>query len=245
MRFVFFVFLLCFNFFLNGENFLKKSIEIILKRDIFKPLPLKEEIKPEINVPVQQIQPNENIDKFFNLVGTIVFEEKEKNIAIVEDIKSKEIIFLHQNDKIKDFKIIEINREGIVYQTPFEEKYLLTPSGVKQLYFLPPTFYFRINLKNFIEQLKEDIEQLNLLKANFVSFDKNSGFKIEGIKQGGILEKAGIYNNDIILKINDRKIESPEECLSIYGDLLKTGRSKVKIEILRENRLLNLVFFLE
>ncbi|MCM8804970.1 MAG: hypothetical protein NC833_06920 [Candidatus Omnitrophica bacterium] len=232
----FLVFLVLFQMIL----YCKENIsEIILKRNIFKPIE-KQKIEP-----VRKIPEIENIDKYYSLLGTVEFDEKDKSIAIFEDLKSKEIIFVKNGEQIKNFKIIDIKKEGVFIKTITEEDFLFTTSGLRKIEFSYPKKFFVVNLKEFIEELKNDKEQLNSLKVTLVNKNAFSGYKINGIKEGSIIEKTGLLNNDIILKINGIKMDKSENPFKIYEDILKNGKNKVSVEILRENRVFNNFYFLE
>ena len=83
------------------------------------------------------------------------------------------------------------------------------------------------------ERALGDMAQL-ATQARIVPSFKNgqsNGFRIYSIKPGSLYQKIGIKNGDIIQRINELDINSPEKALEIYSKLKDEDR--VNIDILR------------
>jgi len=235
-----FIFYFFFSFGIFSSNY-----EIILKRNIFKPLQGKETEKKIRIEPITIIPQPEKIDKFYKLLGTVVFDKKEESFGIFQDLKSSEIVNFHIGDEVVNYKIIDIKNEGVVFQNIIGEKFLLTNDLLKQIDKTSNTYFYKVNLKETIEILKEDSELLNSLKSQFFKNGNITGYKIKGIKEGSIIEKAGIIEDDVIIKINDEEVKNPEIFLNVFENILKNKEKKVFLKIFRGDKFLNIVYFIE
>lgn len=63
---------------------------------------------------------------------------------------------------------------------------------------------------------------------------KTMGMVINGIKDGGIIEAAGIQNNDIITCVNDQKIDSYQKALQVLQKVRK--QNSINVSVLRDGR---------
>jgi|SRR3990172_7241012 len=65
----------------------------------------------------------------------------------------------------------------------------------------------------------------------YISEGKLSGFKVSEIKVKGIFSLIGLQNGDVVLSINEYKLDSPGKVAQILGGL--KGESEVKVDVLR------------
>jgi general secretion pathway protein C len=63
---------------------------------------------------------------------------------------------------------------------------------------------------------------------------KVEGFKATEVKPQGIFGTIGIKNGDILVKMNDFAIDSPEKAIQSFGSL--KGQSKVKLDLIRDGQ---------
>ncbi len=63
---------------------------------------------------------------------------------------------------------------------------------------------------------------------------RTSGFTISEIKPGGLFSLMGFVNGDVILKVNDYGIDSPEKAAQILSGI--KGESSVTLDILRDGQ---------
>lgn len=66
------------------------------------------------------------------------------------------------------------------------------------------------------------------------------GFKILEVKKGGIYEKLGLKNNDILLKINGEALKDIKQIRTVF-DSLKKGEF-IKIELFRKGKIENISY---
>ncbi len=92
-------------------------------------------------------------------------------------------------------------------------------------------------VKNVVETLIKDgkIAHPTLgLTARSVSNDLADGAQVANVKAGGPAEKAGILENDVVVKVGDRKVADADEFV-VAVRLLKIGQD-APIEVLRDGR---------
>ncbi len=65
----------------------------------------------------------------------------------------------------------------------------------------------------------------------YVVDGEQKGFVVRELKQGGIYDALGLKNGDILLKVNELALESPDSALQAFGAL--RGLSRVRLEIIR------------
>ena len=65
----------------------------------------------------------------------------------------------------------------------------------------------------------------------YIDGGKLSGFQVSEVKAGGVFGLIGLQNGDVVLSINEYKLDSPGKVAQILGGL--KGESEVKVDVLR------------
>ena len=94
---------------------------------------------------------------------------------------------------------------------------------------------FRLS-KESIREALQNPEQI-MTEARLLPYleeGEQKGFIVRELKRGGIYEALGLRNGDIILKVNELPLESPDSALQAFGAL--RGLSRVRLEIIRGGR---------
>jgi general secretion pathway protein C len=63
---------------------------------------------------------------------------------------------------------------------------------------------------------------------------KVEGFRASEVKPQGIFGTIGIRNGDVLVKMNDFPIDSPEKAIQSFGSL--KGQSKIKLDLIRDGQ---------
>ena len=63
---------------------------------------------------------------------------------------------------------------------------------------------------------------------------KVEGFRISEVRQGGIFGTVGMKNGDVLLRINDFPIDSPEKAIQSLASL--KGQSRIKLDLVRDGQ---------
>lgn len=60
------------------------------------------------------------------------------------------------------------------------------------------------------------------------------GFRVSEVKQGGVFAMVGIKNNDILLRLNDFTVDSPDKALQSFIAL--KGQNRLKLDLIRSGQ---------
>ncbi|HEX5773559.1 MAG TPA: PDZ domain-containing protein, partial [Geomobilimonas sp.] len=63
---------------------------------------------------------------------------------------------------------------------------------------------------------------------------KVEGFRVSEVRQGGIFSTVGMKNGDVLLRINDFPIDSPEKAIQSLASL--KGQSRIKLDLVRDGQ---------
>jgi len=69
---------------------------------------------------------------------------------------------------------------------------------------------------------------------------KVEGFRVTEVRSGGIFSLVGLKNSDVLLRINDFPIDSPEKAIQSLSVL--KGQSRIKLDLLRDGRPASLTY---
>lgn len=84
-----------------------------------------------------------------------------------------------------------------------------------------------------IEGIFDNMDRV-LTDARFTPYiddGKLSGFKVSELRSGGVFSLIGLHDGDVVLSINDYKLDSPGKVAQILGGL--RGETQVQVDILR------------
>jgi general secretion pathway protein C len=71
---------------------------------------------------------------------------------------------------------------------------------------------------------------------------EQEGFVMKEVRSGGIYDKLGLRNNDILLSVNDLQLENPEAALKAFTAL--RGMNRIELDVLRNGRKMTLTYTL-
>jgi len=222
---------------LCGVIFSKIDYTIIIDRNIFSPkYPEKKETVKYTEI--VKIFQSPQLDKIFNLVGTVIFEENtSKNIVILEDLKTKKMSFYKVGDVVNRFKIIEIDEKEIIFEYEGEQ-YSLSEAGSECLTIPEDAIVFEVKMSALIEIMENQSDVIEKFEVKKVKDGNNklTGFKINGIENGSFIEEFGLQNGDIITEINGKLSENSDFYIDFYEEILKGEIKRVEVKFLRDNK---------
>ncbi len=73
--------------------------------------------------------------------------------------------------------------------------------------------------------------------------DGTAGFIVSGIRPGSIADELGLRNNDLISSVNRTPLDSPDNLMRIYNQVVERGAASV--EVIRDGRRVNLRYSTE
>ncbi|MGE4556705.1 MAG: PDZ domain-containing protein [Desulfovibrionaceae bacterium] len=68
---------------------------------------------------------------------------------------------------------------------------------------------------------------------------KVGGFRISNIKSDSLLQRMGLHNNDVLVRINGESIDGPAKMMQVYSGLQSS--KAITLNVLREGQVLTLV----
>jgi general secretion pathway protein C len=71
---------------------------------------------------------------------------------------------------------------------------------------------------------------------------EQEGFVMKEVRPGGIYDRLGLRNNDILLSVNELQLENPETALKAFTAL--RGMNRIELDVLRNGRKMTLTYTL-
>jgi len=222
----------------------------ITERNIFNPgdkglklLPLKEKKTGGIGAGEDSASAKILLTGNYRLVGTITGSDSQSWAILEEGANRKQRIYrFHEN--IDGGKIIKISRDRILIQRQGKEEVLslMEEEGRPRPAVSPSTspdeVVKKLSANRFLvnrEDVTASVANINqfMTQARFRPYfvmSRPSGFSVSEIKQGSLMEKIGLRNNDVIKKVNGQVITRPEEVFQAYSQLQRDSNIEVEIE---------------
>jgi general secretion pathway protein C len=185
------------------------------------------------------------------LLGTAVGSFRE-TFALIQKVSSKEERVFRLGERVydlgslalvrKDMVEVQAGRERIKLMTPTatgadnggqgaarqstQQSLLATPVGSGS--YVVDQRALNASLDN-IGQAMTDARLLPSLREG-----KVEGFRASEVKPAGIFGMVGIKNGDVLLRINDFSIDSPDKAIQSFVSL--KGQSRIKLDLIRDGQ---------
>lgn len=200
------------------------------------------------------------VERMVALIGTVVFPSK-KSYAIFEEVSSKKQEIFKENEQVfgigvlkdvaKDKAYIIAGNRKVSFDIPVYRGISLHVDGpVKNPVFVPPPpqtiMSQKIGEREWIidqRALTKTLEDMGkvLTDARLLPYkegDKVIGFSVSEIKSEGIFNLIGLRNGDILLRVNNYEIDSPEKGVQLLTGI--KGESNVTLDIIRDGQKMNM-----
>ncbi len=198
--------------------------------------------------------PLKKTDLNVELIGTVV-GSPENSFAIIEDHQSRKQELYQIDDMVQDqARVVSISRCRVVVLRGGSEEIIECPEPDAKKKRSSPVRYsgstkkegeyavrkvsdteFVIDeaeVENALGNINQLLTQIRVV-PNFQD-GKADGFKVFAIKPDSIFAKVGLKNGDVIRKVNDNDITSPEKAFQIFQDL--RNEKNLSIEISRRGQ---------
>ena len=196
-----------------------------------------------------------------NLRGTIIMPSK-KSYAIFEDIKLKKQEVFKESEQVfnmgilnkveKDRAYIVAGGRTIPFSMPMEAVrdstgivQSIVPEGQNSPSHLP-VISQKVGEREWIidkRMLSKTLEDMSKVLTDgrllpYKEGDKIIGFRVSEIKPEGVFSLIGLQNGDILLKVNNYEIDSPEKGVQLLTGL--KGESNIALDIIRNGQRVNM-----
>lgn len=183
------------------------------------------------------------------LLGTVIGSFRE-TFALVQKGSSKEERVIRLGETVFDAgPLLAVHRESIEIGINGKRTTLSTPTAV--LGSPPPVASAPIAAGTGVTQVGSgsyviDQKALNAALDNIgqamtdarllpsMKDGKVEGFRISEVKPAGVFGMVGIRNGDVLLRMNDFAIDSPEKAIQSMASL--KGQSRLKLDLLRDGQ---------
>jgi len=227
--------------------------------DLVKPIP-----KPPVPKPIRV--PVKTAPKFLEplqikLNGIIIGGEESKNIAIIEDTKTKQSKNYKMGDKVVDAQLIRIlkNKIILVRSNGQQETVYISEHEAKKEQELISTVTWETTIKKnengtysvdpqqFVKRvgnLGNFIDMLHLTSVYHKG--KSVGCRIGKSDPNSLAFALGLQNGDIITTINNIPITDTDNRFEVYNTIIKMDMGdKITVKIVRKNFSLSQEYILE
>jgi general secretion pathway protein C len=182
------------------------------------------------------------------LVGTVFTGVPSDNLAFIEDLSARKQEVYREGDQVKQVLVKRILRQSVIINSgkrdevltlaePEEASGRAGPPGPTARYRPPPPASGSSDSRTLDRQdVESSMSDLNQLMQQvrirpYLEANKPAGFLVSDIKPGSIFAKMGLRNGDVVQKINDQAISSPEQAIELYQGLM--GGGEIALEIKR------------
>jgi type II secretion system protein C len=197
------------------------------------------------------------------LVGTVVAQNAERNLAIIEHESSRKQKIYHEGDSAGPVRIKRIERNEVIIDAGKGDQRLTMlhgqasgslsgpqPAVIGQ--FTPQKSVksqpssaryqtFRLDREEVASALK-DVDQVmqQVRLSPYKVYNRASGLKITNIRAGSIFAKMGLRSRDVIKAVNYKKITGTEQTAELFQTLVQGGDVIIRVKGTRRGRLIHL-----
>jgi type II secretion system protein C len=211
---------------------------VIAERNLFA---LKDDKQESLVVPAANLS---NL----KLKGTIIREGWEP-FCIIELSRNRKEEVYKKGDLVEGNQIVQIDRDRVILKTSaglvslavYGENFL-SDLGLE---IFPPVKQIARNQWSLSRSLLATVmdnpaQLLAQLSVTSPEAGEAKGIRIDNVTSGSLAESLGIKGGDIIREIEGRKVDSIENAIQIYQEVL--NRPMVKVEIERNGRPMSLFY---
>jgi general secretion pathway protein C len=193
------------------------------------------------------------------LVGTVFSDMPAESLAFIEDLSARKQESYREGDRVKQVLVKKILRQSVIINTGKRDEMLTMEEpeegpgkpgapGPTARYQpsrppapLPPASSSTTLQREEVEASLSDLNQLmqQVRIRPYLEANKPAGFLVSDIKPGSIFAKMGLRNGDVVQKINDQAITSPEQAIDLYQGLMEAGEIALEIKRGRKSEKIN------
>lgn len=185
------------------------------------------------------------------LLGTAIGSFRE-TFALIQKSSTKDERVFRLGDRVFDIgPLIEVKKEQAEIQAGSQRIKLLTPTSVgaetgkpaaAQTGAQPGALAVATGSGNFVvdqQALNAALDNIGqaMTDARLLPSTKDGkveGFRVSEVKPTGIFGTVGIKNGDVLLRINDFAIDSPDKAIQSFVSL--KGQRQIKLDLIRDGQ---------
>ncbi len=184
------------------------------------------------------------------LLGTAIGSFRE-TFALIQKTSTKEERVFRLGDRVYDIgPLVAVKKEQAEIQAGDQRIKLLTPTAVatesgkpaEQAAAQPGALAVASGSGNYVvdqralnaalDNIGQAMTDARLLPST--KDGKVEGFRVSEVKPNGIFGMVGIKNGDVLLRINDFAIDSPDKAIQSFVTL--KGQSRIKLDLIRDGQ---------
>ncbi len=184
------------------------------------------------------------------LLGTAVGSFRE-TFALIQKTSSKEERVFRLGDQVYDLgPLVAVKKEMAEIQSGGSRIKLMTPTAAGEAEKTPAQppagapagLASQVGAGSFVvdqralnaalDNIGQAMTDARLLPS--VKDGKVEGFRVSEVKPAGVFGMVGIRNGDVLLRINDFPIDSPEKAIQSFVSL--KGQSRIKLDLIRDGQ---------
>jgi general secretion pathway protein C len=241
----------------------KKSLRMyrsISQKNVFNSAYTGEEAGGRNQRGARSTEPLKKADLNVELIGTVVGTDQD-SFAIIEDHQSRKQELYQIDDMIQDqARVVAISRCKVVVLKDGAEEIIECPEPDAKTKRKPSTVRYSgskegdddVNVRKMsdseyvideetVENALGNINQLLTQIRVVPNFQdgKPDGFKVFAIRPNSLFADIGLKNGDVIRKVNDQDISSPEKALGLFQELRNEKNLSVEISRRGQSQTLN------
>lgn len=185
------------------------------------------------------------------LLGTAIGSFRE-TFALIQKTSTKEERVFRLGDRVYDIgPLIDVKKEQAEIQAGGQRIKLLTPTAVatetgkpatEQAGAQPGALAVASGSGNYVidqRALNASLDNIGqaMTDARLLPSTKDGkveGFRVSEVKPNGVFGMVGIKNGDVLLRINDFAIDSPDKAVQSFVTL--KGQSRIKLDLIRDGQ---------
>jgi general secretion pathway protein C len=184
------------------------------------------------------------------LLGTAIGSFRE-TFALIQKTSTKEERVFRLGDRVYDIgPLVAVKKEQAEIQAGDQRIRLLTPTAVatesgkpaEQAAAQPGALAVASGAGNYVvdqralnaalDNIGQAMTDARLLPSS--KDGKVEGFRVSEVKPNGVFGMVGIKNGDVLLRINDFAIDSPDKAIQSFVTL--KGQSRIKLDLIRDGQ---------
>lgn len=184
------------------------------------------------------------------LLGTAVGSPRE-TFALVQKTSSKEERVFRLGDRVYDLgPLVAVTKDTAEIQAGGERVKLTTPTaaevgkpaGTPAAAPTPGALATQVGAGSYVidqralnaalDNIGQAMTDARLLPS--MKDGKVEGFRISEVKPAGVFGMVGLKNGDVLLRINDLAVDSPDKAIQSFVSL--KGQSRIKLDLIRDGQ---------